>query len=506
MNKKVLKWNFIFQYGYVLTNIFNSIILLPLYLKHIDATTLGIWLATGNILAWMTLTDPGVGDILQQKIAELRGKKLVKDVCDTIGSGFIASGIILIISVLVGFIFYFLLGVIINKDVSQYPNLQIALVISIIATGMSLVSFSMSGINQGLHNSANVAIASMLANIVFLVLNIMFLYLDFGIISIAFANMCRSLFINVYNFVSMQKALKREGLKINFDIQHFKSFIKIFSFTSVSRIISGLSGSLDMIILARYIAPSMITVYEINRRPINMTQGLIGRHSVALMPLISHAKGKEDHKGIISFINKQFRLYTYAALFTTFIFWLLYKDLISLWTGSSQYAGDTIINLLLITFFFNLIGYFMSNMGYALGDIKMNSFINILKGIVVAIMLFFVGRAYGITGTIVVWLSITLIADFFYFSYRLYKLGYLQITLLKSVLNILSLLVPISILFGWLLKMLMNRIFQEQMYLQRLLLNATIFTTAFLLVVLLTDREIRNVLRALTLKFRLYLS
>ncbi len=68
MDKKILKWNFIFQYGWVLTNIFNSILLLPLYLLHIDATTLGVWLATGNILGWMTLVDPGVGEVLQQKI------------------------------------------------------------------------------------------------------------------------------------------------------------------------------------------------------------------------------------------------------------------------------------------------------------------------------------------------------------------------------------------------------------------------------------------------------
>src|ERR1700710_197654 len=158
MNKKVLKWNFIFQYGYVLTNIFNSIVLLPLYIKHIDSATLGIWLATGNVLAWITLTDPGVGDLLQQKIAELNGKKLKGEVEKTIGSGFLASAIILVISIVIGFIFYFLLGYIINKDVSIYPHLQTALMLSIVAIGMSLVSFSMSGINQGLHNSADVAI------------------------------------------------------------------------------------------------------------------------------------------------------------------------------------------------------------------------------------------------------------------------------------------------------------------------------------------------------------
>src|SRR5579875_2248084 len=118
MNNKVLKWNFVFQYGYVLTNIFNSIILLPLYVKHIDSATLGIWLATGNILAWITLADPGIGDVLQQKIAELSGKKLNEEVSLTIGSGLVASGIILVLSILVGFVFYFLLGTIINKDVS----------------------------------------------------------------------------------------------------------------------------------------------------------------------------------------------------------------------------------------------------------------------------------------------------------------------------------------------------------------------------------------------------
>src|SRR6195952_4612608 len=113
MNKKILRWNFVFQYGYVLTNIVNSIILLPLYLKNIDPSTLGIWLATGNILAWMTLADPGVGGVLQQKIAELRGKKMYSEIGQTIGSGFIASGLILIISILAGFIFFFLIGSII---------------------------------------------------------------------------------------------------------------------------------------------------------------------------------------------------------------------------------------------------------------------------------------------------------------------------------------------------------------------------------------------------------
>ncbi|MEJ7768279.1 MAG: MATE family efflux transporter [Chitinophagaceae bacterium] len=501
MNKKILKWNMIFQYGYVLTNIFNSIVLLPLYLKNIDSATLGIWLATGNILAWMTLADPGVGDVLQQKIAELRGKSRNTEIGKTIGSGFIASGIILVLSVLVGFIFYMLIGVIINKDVSQYPNLQIALALSIIATGMSLVSFSMSGINQGMHNSAQVAIASLIANGVFLVVNVMLLYFDFGVISIAFANLCRALFINVYNISSMQKLLKRERLKINFDFTHFKKFIRIFSFTSASRIVGGFSASMDMIVLARFLPPAMITIFEINKRPIGLSQSLVGRHSVALMPLISHAKGTGNRNGIIDLINKQFKFYSYATLFISLMFILSYENLITTWTGTGRYAGDTIMYLLVANFFFGLIGYFMANMGYALGDIKRNSLVNIVKGVVLGVLLFFVARKYGIIGTLAVMLAVTLATDFSYFTYRLYKLGYLQSALLKGILNLWSIILPCGLLIGWGCRRLVDSIFSEHMHLPKLLVSGTLFTISFMLLLLLVDSELRSTLRLLKDKF-----
>jgi len=501
MNNKVLKWNFVFQYGYVLTNIFNSIILLPLYIKHIDSATLGIWLATGNVLAWITLADPGIGDVLQQKIAELRGKNLNEEIGLTIGSGIVASSIILVLSILVGFVFYFLLGTIINKDVSIYPHLQTALMLSIIAIGMSLVSFSMSGINQGLQNSADVAKATVLANVLFLVVNVLFLYQGFGVISIAFSNLTRSVFINIYNIVSMRQVLHRENLKLDFNMPFFKRFIKIFSFTSVSRIIIGLSGSVDMIMLARFIPPSMITVYEINKRPINMTSGLIGRHSVALMPLISHGKGKGDEESIIKFIGSNFRIYSYAILFTSFMFWLTYRNLISVWTGSSKYAGDTVLHLLIANFFLGLIGYFMSNMCYALGDIKMNSLINMIKGILLGTVMYFVAQRYGIIGTLFVFLSIGSVTDISYFSYRLYKLGYLKTALLKNIMSVWALVVPLSLLAGWGCKLLVEYLFSEKVYLPKLLVSGSLFTIFFMLMVLLFDPEIRNTVKDLKDKF-----
>lgn len=492
MDTKVLRWNFIFQYGYVITNIINSIILLPLYLKRIDSSTLGLWLATGNILAWMTLADPGVGDVLQQKIAQLRGQKEQIKIGLTIGSGLIASVGILVISIIAGFIFYFLAGSIIDKDVSKYDGLQAALLISIIATGMSLVSFSLSGINQGLHNSGPVAISSLTGNFLFLFANISLLFLGFGVISIAFANLCRAVYINIFNFSALKIALKREKIKIIFKIRHFKNFIKIFSFTSVSRIIGGLSASMDMIVLARFIAPSMITLFEINKRPIQMTQSLIGRHSVALMPLVSHAKGMDDKEGIKGLISTQFKYYVYAAIFIAICFCLNYHSLITAWTGNGKYAGDQIVFLLIANFFFGLISYFMANMGYALGDIKVNSFINIIKGIITAVLFYIVTSSHGIVGLLVVMLTVNICIDFIFFTYRLHKLGYLNMTYMRRSLGLWAIVAPSAAVAGWIFNYFFDIILPAELYITRILLNGFSFTVFFTGLVLLFDLELRN--------------
>ena len=492
MDKKTLRWNYIFQYGWVITNIFNSLLLLPLYVKNISSDTLGIWLAANSVLGWMILVDPGVGEVLQQKIAELKGSGDKEEINKLIGSGFIASAIILLLSVVVGFIFYFTIGGIINKNVAQYPHLQAALVISIIATGLLLVSFTMSGINQGLHNSSQVAISSLSANFLFLIINIALLFLGFGVISIAFANLCRALFINIYNISSLQKMLKRENFKIVMQKIHFKKFIKIFSFTSASKIISGFAFGVDMVVLARFIPPSMITVYEINKRPINFANTLIGRHSVALMPSISHAKGSGDKDAIIDVIKKQFKFYCYASLYISFIFCLTYKNLITIWTGADKYAGNTITYLLVAYGFVGLVAYFMSNVGYALGDIKKNSAFNIVRNLFYGVLMFFAARFYGIIGTLVLSLTMCFTIDFFYFGYRVYKLGYLEMSFIRSCFNHWFVIIPLSVLFCLGCNSLLRNVAGVNMNFIQIILSCVLFSGFYSLMIFLIDADLRR--------------
>ncbi|RYY55551.1 MAG: lipopolysaccharide biosynthesis protein [Chitinophagaceae bacterium] len=502
MDKRNLRWNFIFQYGWVLTNIFNSILLLPLYLKNIDSSTLGIWLATGSILTWMTLADPGIGEVLQQKIAEGRGKGDNRETGRLIGSGFIASGVILLISIVVGLVCYSFIGRLIKTDVSQYQHLPAALIVSVLATGLSLVSFTLSGINQGLQNSVPVAISSLTANFLFLFVNLFFLFTGYGVLSIAIANLCRAVYLNVYNLAAMKRLLHRESTIVEYDRVHFKKFLRIFSFTSASKIITGISGTIDLLVLARFVSPGMITLFEINKRPVNITYSLVGRHSVALMPLLSHAKGMGQTDYIREFIRKQFRFYCYAAFLFVFIFLFNYENLLLAWTGPGHFAGNLVLALLVGNFLTGLMGYFMSNIGYALGDIRRNSIYNVVRGIVYGTAVWFAAKHYGITGVLVASICITLLSDLLFFSYRVYRMGYIGRSLFTGLIRPLMLILPVVAMGAYGLQLLTASSFPEEgSVFTKLFINAGMLTMLYAAMVLVADHDLRFIAKRFTGKY-----
>jgi O-antigen/teichoic acid export membrane protein len=281
-------------------------------------------------------------------------------------------------------------------------------------------------------------------------------------------------------------------MRIVFEGKHFKRFIKIFSFTSLSSIIGGLSGSMDTIFLARFISPAMITIFEINKRPVQLTQSLIGRHSVALMPTISHAIGANNKSGILKLISTQFKYYSYAAIIIALVFCFNYQDLILGWTGKGKYAGDTIIYLLVANFFFMLIGYFMSNMGYALGDIKINSLINILKGIFIGILYYWAAKYYGIPGVLSIMLAGYVLIDFSIFSYRLYKLGFLRSSLIRNTLRLWILIIPALAILGLGCSYLVNTIILPDLHILKLVLNGGLFTLLALFILFSIDAVLRS--------------
>jgi O-antigen/teichoic acid export membrane protein len=488
MIRKALRWNFIFQYGYVITNMINAFILLPFYLQYINQVDLGLWWATGNILAWLTLADPGIGDVLQQKIGVLFGKKEYQQISKTIGSGLISSIIIFIVAIIVGLIFYFMLEFLLDINLSRFEELNNAFLISVLSTGITLVTFALAGINQGLLKSKQVAISYITSNLIYFVINLVFLILGWGLMAIAIANVIRAFYLVAYNLIVIFYSKSELARIVILDLNHFKGFVRIFSFTALSRVVSAFSNNIDLIILPRFIAPQFITIFEVNRRPIKMLQGLVGRYSVALMPGISNSSG-QDLNGTKIYILNQLKFFLKITVAISCLSILCYEQLISLWIGGSQFAGLYTTVLLVLTFFFGLISYFISNVLYALGDIKYNSLINISKGIVLLTFIPLGAYLNGILGVLFTTLVTTVLIDFVFFLHRAHKLGIIELK--KNIIFSWLKVTLLGVLCMYLVYILVDGNFKENLF-YNLIINCILFSAFFLGGLLFIDRDFKK--------------
>jgi O-antigen/teichoic acid export membrane protein len=493
VNKKLLRWNLVFQYGYVLTNILNSLILLPLYVSFIDDQLLGLWLATGNVLAWLTMADPGIGDVLQQKIAELKGAGKQHLIGNLIGSGFLSAFIIFLLAIITGVIFYLVIDKIIAQDLQPYPDLLSAFLISILSTAVTLVSFALAGINQGLHNASQVAISYISSNFLFLIVNIVLLWAGYGVMSIAGANLARAAYLVIFNLIVIRSSAIVQNLNITFDRKHFRSFIRIFSFTSVARVISSFASNIDLVILARFVPAGIITLFEINRRPVKMLQSLTGRYSVALMPAISHAKGSGEVESIRGEVSRRFVLYAHITLIFSFLIVLMFSDLLQLWVGPGYYAGDVVVLLLAAIFFFSTIGYFFSNMCYAVGDIRMNSLFKSLGGLAIIAGAFFGARFGGMEGMLMAILLATIVFDFFLFLNRLRVLAFIDAAIFWSIAKSWLLVVPVLAAFIVAWKIYLPA-FADWSNILRLILSGVCFMLLSVSLLYMTDPGVRKII------------
>lgn len=79
--------NLTFQYSSLVLGIIRGLVLVPLYLKFIDIKLYGAWLASGNVIVWLALMNPGLNELLRQQVAKFYGKKDWNNLGKVIGTG-----------------------------------------------------------------------------------------------------------------------------------------------------------------------------------------------------------------------------------------------------------------------------------------------------------------------------------------------------------------------------------------------------------------------------------
>jgi O-antigen/teichoic acid export membrane protein len=398
---KIAKWNFIFYLLNLFYSVSTGIFLVPLYLSYIPKDLYGYWLATGNILNWITLVNPGFADVIMQKVAYNYGRNRL----DLVGKfslwGLLLTVIVSFLIFLAGIVLYFFLYRLFPEiEASALAELKNAFLLTLIGTVIMLIYFSFGAIDYGLLSSKTIGLISAAGNC-FSLITVILLIKQKGIIALGIAAIVRGfIYLGgsvVYTFVRF----KKESIKIIFDTNIVREFFSLSLFNSFGKAGSILMNNSISFICTKMVSPDQTVLLKISQSGPELGKMFILRILYSFIPLISNLRGESIDDKIKRYISKIYFIIICFLCPTIFGFYLFNESFIKLWMSDNYFMGNYINILIVFLLLFSTTSKLLYQTLFSLGDIKrINLFISI-QSIIYIVLAFVLTKYYGIVGALI---------------------------------------------------------------------------------------------------------
>ena len=449
---RTTKWNLIYQYVSIALMMVSGIFMVPLYLKFLTVDIYGAWLATGNILVWLTAIDPGISTVLQQRIAEAYGKKDFQGLTEYLAAGLVITAVIVIFMILIGFLFARFLPSLLNLPfIIDAALIQKAFIMALIGSTLMIFSFSIIAVNQGLQGSLGVGIIHVVVIILSILLTVYLLYGGFGLLGIAVSPLFQGIGLILGNSGYLFWRIQSEKLEYSFSFRKVSNVARLISYTFFGRIGGVVANNMDLFVVSRFLGPETVAMLNLTRRAPDMSRMFIERPAVALMPAVSHLFGAGEIIKAKFILMRLFRMIIWSLGLVVGGFLALNDDFVRLWVGPALFAGQTINIIICITVLTQVIVCSLANLCFALGNIKGNSLSSLVQSLLQIPLVIFGVKYFGILGAVLATLIPLLVVQAWYFPLTFSKLLNLvqqdRNDVVREVLCVILASIPLTLAF-----------------------------------------------------------
>lgn len=433
--KRTTRWNLFFHYSTLLYTVIIGIVLVPLYVQFIPTQEYGYWLASGNILGWISAVDPGFGMVVQQKVAYEFGANNKSKVGKYITSGIVLSLVILILLILAGIVvntqLIKFLGVTDNSNF--LPSLQLGFMYALAGTILTIFSYTITAANQGLQSSLGIGLIYLAANITGICITVYFLNKGYGVVALGGAFLWRGICLFLGNFFYLIKRMKDFEIPWAYDLFTIREMKNLLSVNFLGRIGSIGNTQVASFLIAKVLSPVDTVLYKFTLTIPETSKLILVRPTLALTPSITHLIGEGQLEKAKAILVQLLQYMIWCAGLVLLGFICLNQYFIELWIGSGFYGGQVLNLSVVLWVVISIFTNSLSHIVFAFGNIKMNSLVTFVQSIVYVSLLFIGLHFWGLNGAGFALLIAELSISAWYYPYIFSKKLILAKPLMRSI-------------------------------------------------------------------------
>lgn len=413
--------NMVFSCAQFSLALVSGIVLVPIYLKYIPVGLYGSWLATGSVVVWLTVLDPGVANLLMQKVAEANGNRDHQKICELITCGLL---IVFIIALSVIFV-----GICVGPYVIDWLNIrsenevvQNAFVVAVISSAFMVVYYSVNAINYAFHSSMAIGIIYNCALLFKIILIVVLLRSGAGLLSLPYGELISAGIMIIASLVLLGWNLRQSNIHYIASFKGGLQFFKLFIYTFMARLSKIATKSVDNVFISIFLSPEIVVVYNLTNKVPMTTENMVKLPIAAFRPALSHAFGAGEVCTVRVVISRLIRIIFWTTGVLVAGFLAFNDDFVRLWVGEDLFAGSVINALVCLVFILNVWTNVIGMLLFSQGGIKPASLSDSVSSLIV-IPLMFVGIHYlGLPGLLLGHIFTMLITGFWYLPISLFKI------------------------------------------------------------------------------------
>lgn len=400
--KRAVIFNLLSHYTGIVLLVVQGIVLVPLYLKYIDARLYGAWLATGSIMAYLGLLDLGFFSIIVQKVANMAGKKDEQHLGALVGTGLLITSALALFPMLFGWVISPYVAGWVKIQGPGAGELAISVLAASASTSLMFLSYGYGGILVGLQWAGVVSGQFIISNILGIVATVIFLYRGWGVSSIAFGLLVRAGFLAVGHvgyllfWVSRNLSFQRLCFKLDVFKDIFKGSVWIF----FSRMANTAASQSDNLIVAAMLDPRLTTVLALTKKAADIIVTVLMRIPSSFMPGIAHLAGEADKVKLRKYMVALTKIVSVIGIWGLGGTVFLNQTFVTLWVGPEFYGGLVLTVLIAIACFLLVFNTVLYHNIFAAGEIPTAAKATILEAVLRIPLSIFLCYAWGIKGVV----------------------------------------------------------------------------------------------------------
>lgn len=417
--KRTAKWNLVFSYIAQGQGIILGIVMVPLYLSHIPMAEYGAWLASGNVLLWITLIDPGINDVIKQRVASCYQSENEASLPGYVNSGLLIAFLLFILIVALGLGVSGYIGQLLAVEASVTSVLEPAFVIAVFGAALTFLSYGFGAVNTGLQASLSNGLVVNAAVFAYILVVLVLILCGFGLMALAIGQLTRGVIMCGGQLCYFFWRIRAERIDWNFRFSKLSELISLSLYTFATRMINGVNAHLTLFLVARFLSAEMTAIYDLTRRVPLFFKNFATRPVGAFVPVIAqlHGQGEIDKIRINVLRLGRMLAWLLGLYFGGMV--ALNGDFVALWVGPDKYTGDLVNALIGINVVVASALYALTSCSLATGDIKKNNLVQLVQGLIILPLFYFGIKWYGLTGLLLAAILPQVVTALFYYGRKL---------------------------------------------------------------------------------------